>query len=93
MSPGKFKQVNKTQMTTILSRTQMMTAGALLLLGLSACSSSSRVMYLGSGTTKTVQLRETVKEVKAWAKDSTGVAIPVIVDLMEGGYFRNDLSR
>lgn len=49
-------------------------------------------MYLGSGTTKTIRLRETLKGVKVWAKDSTGVSIPVTTDLMEGGYYRCDLQ-
>jgi hypothetical protein len=51
------------------------------------------VVYLGSGTTKTVQLRETLRGVKVWAKDSTGVSIPVTTDMLEGGYYRNDLSE
>jgi len=68
-------------------------AGLALILSLSACSSSSRVMYLGSGTTKTIRLRETLKGVKAWAKDSTGVSIPVTADLQEGGYYRDDLLK
>ena len=50
-------------------------------------------MYLGSGTTKTIRLRETLKGVKAWAKDSTGVSIPVTADLLEGGYYRSDMSK
>jgi len=50
-------------------------------------------MYLGSGTTKTIRLRETLKGVKAWAKDSTGVSIPVTADLQEGGYYRDDLLK
>jgi len=50
-------------------------------------------VYLGKNTTKMVQLRETIKNVKAWAKDSTGVSIPVTVDLLEGGFYRNDLSQ
>ena len=68
-------------------------AGLALILSLSACNSSSRVMYLGSGTTKTIRLRETLKGVKAWAKDSTGVSIPVTADLLEGGYYRSDMSK
>ena len=64
----------------------------LCLIATQGCSSSSRVVYLGSGTTKMVQLRETIKGVKAWAKDSTGVSIPVTVDLLEGGFYRNDLK-
>lgn len=75
-----------------LSKMLKLTAGLLLLLSISACSSQREVVYLGSGTTKTVQLRETLKGVKAWAKDSTGVSIPVTVDLLEGGYYRNDLK-
>ena len=62
----------------------------LMLLGsLSAC--GSRVVYLGSSTTKMVQLREMVPRVKVWVKDSTGTAIPGVADLMEGGYYRSDL--
>ena len=62
----------------------------LMLLGsLSAC--GSRVVYLGSSTTKMVQLREMVPRVKVWVKDSTGTAIPGVATLMEGGYYRSDL--
>ena len=62
----------------------------LLLLGsLSGC--GSRVVYLGSSTTKMVQLRESLHGVKVWVKDSTGTAIPGVADLMEGGYYRSDL--
>jgi len=39
-----------------------------------------------------VQLRETLKGVKVWAKDSTGVAVPMIADLPEGGFYRGDLK-
>jgi len=64
----------------------------LMLLGsLSAC--GSRVVYLGSSTTKMVQLREMVPRVKVWVKDSTGTAIPGVATLMEGGYYRSDLQR
>jgi len=49
-------------------------------------------VYLGSGTTKMVQLRETLKGVKVWVKDSTGVAIPMVADLPEGGFYRKDLN-
>jgi len=79
-------------MTTFFARHKL-TAGLLLLLSLSACSSQRQVVYLGKNTTKMIQLRETVKNVKAWAKDSTGVSIPVTVDLLEGGFYRNDLSQ
>ena len=51
----------------------------------------SRVVYLGGGTTRMVQLRQTVKGVKVWVKDSTGTAIPGVADLPEGGYFRSEL--
>jgi len=40
-----------------------------------------------------VQLRQTVKGVKVWVKDSTGTAIPAVADLQEGGYYRSDLQR
>lgn len=73
-----------------------LTAGVLalaLLFGLSACSQADRVVYLGSNTTKTLRLREPVKGVKVWYKDSTGVAVPGVADLPEGGYFRADLSK
>ena len=64
----------------------------LMLLGsLSAC--GSRVVYLGSSTTKMVQLREMVPRVKVWVKDSTGTAIPGVATLMEGGYYRSDLQH
>ena len=64
----------------------------LMLLGsLSAC--GSRVVYLGSSTTKMVQLREMVPRVKVWVKDSTGTALPGVADLQEGGYYRSDLQR
>ena len=54
---------------------------------------ASRVVYLGSATTKMVQLRESVKGVKVWVKDSTGTALPGVADLQEGGYYRSDLQR
>jgi len=77
---------------TIFSEKLRLTAGLISLLLISACSSSSRVVYLGSGTTKMVQLRETLKGVKVWVKDSTGVAIPMAADLPEGGFYRKDLN-
>ena len=77
-----------------LSTMRKRMGGAMLLLvllcGLNGC--GSRVVYLGSSTTKVVQLRETVKGVKVWMKDTTGTAIPGVADLMEGGYYRNDLK-
>lgn len=79
-------------MKNSLTRRSWTVGKIILLFSLSACG-SNRVMYLGSGTTKTIQLRETIKGVKAWAKDSTGVSIPVTADLLEGGYYRNDLSK
>ena len=69
-----------------------LTGGAMLLIlacSLSGC--GSRVVYLGSSTTKMVQLRESLHGVKVWVKDSTGTAIPGVADLMEGGYYRSDL--
>ena len=79
-----------------LSAMQKRTAGAAaitlaLCTDLSGC--GSRVVYLGSGTTKMVQLRQTVKGVKVWVKDSTGTAMPGVADLQEGGYYRSDLQR
>ena len=69
-------------------------AGALILTAsLSACAPGDRVVYLGSSTTKTVRLRETVKGVPVWYKDSTGVTAPGKADLLEGGYYRVDLAR
>jgi hypothetical protein len=79
-------------MTTLFAKLKWM-AGACLLASLSGCASSDRVVYLGSGTTKVVRLRETIKGAKIWYKDSTGVAIPGVADLPEGGYFRGDLSN
>ena len=70
-----------------------LTGGAMLLI--QACSLSgcgSRVVYLGSSTTRMVQLRESVPGVKVWVKDSTGTAIPGVATLMEGGYYRSDLQ-
>jgi len=72
------------------------TAGAAALtlaLSTNLCGCGSRVVYLGSSTTKMVQLRQTVKDVKVWVKDSTGTAIPAVADLQEGGYYRSDLQR
>jgi len=60
---------------------------------LSACATSVRVVYPGSGTTKVVRLRETIKGAKIWYKDSTGVTIPGVADLPEGGYFMGDLNQ
>lgn len=71
------------------------TAGAAaltLVLSINLCGCGSRVVYLGSSTTKMVQLRQTVKDVKVWVKDSTGTAIPGVADLQEGGYYRSDLQ-
>ena len=53
----------------------------------------SRVVYLGSSTTKMVQLRQSIAGVKVWVKDSTGTAIPAVADLKEGGYYRSDLGK
>ena len=71
-----------------------LTGGSMLLIlacSLSGC--GSRVVYLGSSTTRMVQLRESVPGVKVWVKDSTGTAIPGVATLMEGGYYRSDLQR
>lgn len=73
------------------------TAGAAAAITLALCTDlsgcASRVVYLGSSTTKMVQLRQTVKDVKVWVKDSTGTAMPGVADLQEGGYYRSDLQR
>lgn len=50
-------------------------------------------MYLGDGTTQTVRLRKTVKKWPVWVKDSTGTAVPAVMDLPEGGFFRNNLTK
>ena len=63
----------------------------LFLLPLNSCTTADRVVYLGANTTKTVRLRETVKGVKVWYKDSTGVSLPGKADLLEGGYYREDI--
>lgn len=71
-----------------------LTAGTMLLMllgSLNLWGCGSRVVYLGSSTTKMVQLRESVHGVKVWVKDSTGTAIPGVADLQEGGYYRSDL--
>lgn len=71
-----------------------LTAGLTLLstLTINACG-ASRTMYLGESSTKTVRLRETVKNVKVWVLDSTNVAHPSVADLPEGGFYRNDLRK
>ena len=79
-------------MTTLFAKLRWI-AGACLLVCLSACATSDRVVYLGSGTTKVVRLRETIKGAKIWYKDSTGVTIPGVADLPEGGYFMGDLNQ
>lgn len=66
----------------------VMTAGVA---SLSSCV-GTRTVYLGGDTTRTVRLRETVKGVDVWVKDSTGTSIPAKADLLEGGYYRNDLQ-
>jgi hypothetical protein len=68
-------------------------AGACLMALLSGCATSDRVVYLGTGTTKVIRLRETIKGAKVWYKDSTGVTLPGVADLPEGGYFRSDLGK
>ncbi len=65
-------------------------AGCMIALSFSAC--GSRTVYLGSSTTKVVQLRESIKGVKVWVRDSTGTAVPSVADLLEGGFYRNDLK-
>lgn len=82
-------------MTTFFVRHSWM-AGALVLATvtlLNACTQADRVVYLGSDTTKTIRLRETIKGAKVWYKDSTGVSLPGVADLLEGGYYRNDLTK
>lgn len=54
--------------------------------------SAREVVYLGDSTTKTVRLRETVKNVKLWVKDKDGNVLPTVGDLPEGGYYRKDLK-
>ncbi|NMW22651.1 MAG: hypothetical protein HKK67_13735 [Chlorobiaceae bacterium] len=77
-----------------LSTRRKLTGGAVILPMLALCleGCGSRVVYLGNSTTRTVQLRETVRNVKVWVKDSTGTAVPGVADLLEGGYYRNDLT-
>ena len=53
----------------------------------------TRTVYLGRDTTKTVQLRETVRNAKIWVLDSLGVAHPAIGDLPEGGFYRSNLAK
>lgn len=65
--------------------------GCMIALSLSACA-GGRTVYLGDSTTKVVQLRETVNDVKVWVKDSTGTAVPSVANLLEGGFYRNDLK-
>ena len=80
-------------MTRIFFDQLRLTGGALLLLlALNACS-GERVVYLGHDTTRTVRLRETIRGAKVWVKDSSGVAIPGTADLLEGGFYRNDLAK
>jgi len=79
-------------MTTLFAKLRWI-AGACLLVSLSACATSDRVVYLGSGITKVVLLRETIKGAKIWYKDITGVTIPGVADLPEWGYFRGDLNQ
>jgi hypothetical protein len=62
-----------------------------LMAGLSSCA-GGRVVYIGTGTTKMVQLRETVKGVKVWVMDDKGVKQPAASDLPEGGFYRSDLN-
>jgi hypothetical protein len=64
----------------------------MVMAGLSSCA-AREVIYLGDGTTKTVRLRETVKGVNVWVKDSTGTTFPAEADLLEGGYYRSDLTK
>lgn len=54
---------------------------------------SREVVYLGSNTTKTVRLRETVRQVKVWVKNEQGATLPAKTDLLEGGYYRSDLNQ
>jgi len=40
-----------------------------------------------------MQLRETIKKARVWVKDSTGAKIPAEADLLDGGYYRNNLTK
>lgn len=72
------------------------TAGAVICLALcilSGCATPANVVYLGDGTTQTVRLRKTAKRWPVWVKDSTGAILPAVMDLKDGGYFRNNLTK
>lgn len=58
---------------------------------LSSCA-GARAVYLGSETTKMLQLRELVRGVKVWVMDDKGVKQPAVSDLPEGGFYRSDLK-
>ena len=65
----------------------MMTVGVLM----SSCT-AREVIYLDSSSTKTVRLRETVKNVKVWVKNESGESVSGVADLSEGGYYRSSLE-
>ena len=44
----------------------------------------TRTIYIPSG--KTVRLRQDIKGIKIWAKDSDGKLVPGLLDLHEGWY-------
>ena len=77
-----------------LFKKRRLKGGAVILAIVALCieGCASRVVYLGSSSTKMVQLRQTVKGVKVWVKDATGTPQPAVADLLEGGYYRNDLE-
>lgn len=64
----------------------------LLMAGVLSGCGGSRVVYLGQGTTKMVQLREGVHGVKVWVMDEKGAKVPSVVDFAEGGFYRSDLK-
>lgn len=49
------------------------------------CGRGTRTVYVPH--TEPVRLRETVRNVKVWVKDSTGKTIPGRLDLPEGGFY------
>lgn len=63
-----------------------------VMVGLLSGCAGARVMYLGDGSTKMVQLREAVKSVKVWVLDDKGVKQPAVSDLPEGGFYRQSLK-
>jgi hypothetical protein len=63
-----------------------------LMAGVMTSCSTREVMYLDSNSTATVRLRETVKAVKVWVKNSSGETVSGVADLPEGGYYRATLK-